>query len=121
LKFRPESVVAQISPRAIMWLRAADDTVVPIAESDAMYAAAGEPKKLVTLPGLEHEDLYFDQGDGKRYRSLGCEPCTGKIDSTANTIPQIIDELRATKIPERSGRAQDANRGMEILRKDGYM
>ena len=66
-------------------------------------------------------DLYFDQGDGKRYRSLGCAPCTGKIDSTATTIPQIIDELRATKIPERSGRAQDANRGMEILRKDGYM
>ena len=45
-----------------MWLRAADDTVVPIAESDAMYAAAGEPKKLVTLPGLEHEELYFDRG-----------------------------------------------------------
>lgn len=62
LEFRPQSVVAQIAPRAIMWLRAADDTVVPIAESDAMYAAAGEPKKLVTLPGLEHEELYFDRG-----------------------------------------------------------
>jgi len=62
LEFRPETVVAQIAPRAIMWLRAAEDTVVPTPESDAMYAAAGEPKKLVTLPGLEHEDLYFDRG-----------------------------------------------------------
>ena len=62
LEFRPEAVVARISPRAVMWLRAADDTVVPVAESEAMYAAAGEPKKLVTLPGLEHEELYFETG-----------------------------------------------------------
>ncbi len=66
-------------------------------------------------------DLYFDQGDGKRYRSLGCDPCTAKIDSTATTIPEIIEELRKTKVAERSGRAQDANRGMEMLRKGGYM
>ncbi len=66
-------------------------------------------------------DLYFDQGDGTRYRSLGCEPCTGKIKSTAKTVDDIISELKQTKIAERSGRAQDANRGMEILRKDGYM
>ncbi|MDT8396817.1 MAG: sulfate adenylyltransferase subunit CysD [bacterium] len=66
-------------------------------------------------------DLYFDQGEGKRYRSLGCAPCTGRIESTATTIPEIIEELRHTKVAERSGRAQDANRGMEMLRKDGYM
>ena len=62
LEFRPETVVPDISPRAVMWLRGGEDTVVPVAESKALYAAAGEPKKLVTLPGLEHEDLYFDDG-----------------------------------------------------------
>jgi len=66
-------------------------------------------------------DLYFDHGDGTRYRSLGCYPCTGKINSTAKNIPEIIEELRKTKVPERAGRAQDANRGMEMLRKGGYM
>ncbi|GAB7027082.1 sulfate adenylyltransferase subunit CysD [Geotalea toluenoxydans] len=65
--------------------------------------------------------LYFDQGSGSRYRSLGCAPCTGAIESTAKNVDQIIEELRNTKVAERSGRAQDADRGMEKLRKDGYM
>ncbi len=65
--------------------------------------------------------LYFDQGNGTRYRSLGCAPCTGTISSTARNVDEIIEELRHTKVAERSGRAQDADRGMEKLRKDGYM
>ena len=65
--------------------------------------------------------LYFDRGQGTRYRSLGCVPCTGTVNSCASTIPQIIAELRTTTIAERSGRAQDEGRGMELLRKDGYM
>ena len=55
-------------------------------------------------------DLYFDHGDGHRYRSLGCAPCTKCVDSTAKNIEQIIVELRTGKfanIAERSGRAQD--------------
>ena len=54
--------------------------------------------------------LYFDQGDGKRYRSLGCYPCTSAVESTAKTVHAIVEELRAGKfanIAERSGRAQD--------------
>jgi len=66
-------------------------------------------------------DLYFDKGDGTRYRSLGCAPCTFPIKSTAKTIDEIIEELRNTNVAERSGRAQDEGRGMELLRKDGYM
>jgi sulfate adenylyltransferase subunit 2 len=65
--------------------------------------------------------LYFDQGSGTRYRSLGCAPCTAPIHSTARTVEEVIQELRTTKVAERSGRAQDADRGMEKLRKDGYM
>ncbi|MCX4239950.1 sulfate adenylyltransferase subunit CysD [Paraliomyxa miuraensis] len=68
-------------------------------------------------------DLYFDDGTGHRYRSLGCETCTGKIESTATTTEEILVELRATKVPERAGRAQDQEDtyAMEKLRREGYM
>jgi sulfate adenylyltransferase subunit 2 len=71
-------------------------------------------------------DLYFDKGDGKRYRSLGCAPCTGPVDSTATNVSDIIEELKSGKfsnIAERSGRQQDAEDGggLETLRRDGYM
>ncbi len=70
--------------------------------------------------------LYLDQGDGKRYRSLGCYPCTKPIKSNAKNIKEIIDELKSGKlanIAERSGRQQDKEDGggLESLRRDGYM
>jgi len=70
--------------------------------------------------------LYFDKGDDKRYRSLGCWPCTKPIDSKASTVEEIIDELRSgqlVSIAERSGREQDKEDGggLEELRKGGYM
>jgi len=70
--------------------------------------------------------LYYNQGDGKRYRSLGCEPCTRPVESTARSIPEIIEELKSgkfTHIAERSGRAQDKDDGggLETLRREGYM
>jgi len=70
--------------------------------------------------------LYYNQGDGKRYRSLGCYPCTFPIQSTARTVGEIIEELRSGKlknIAERSGRAQDKDDGggLETLRREGYM
>ncbi len=70
--------------------------------------------------------LYYDQGDGKRYRSLGCWPCTFPIQSQAKNPKEIIEELRSghlKNIAERSGRAQDAEDGggLETLRREGYM
>ncbi|GFO61500.1 sulfate adenylyltransferase [Geomonas silvestris] len=65
--------------------------------------------------------LYFERGNGQRYRSLGCAPCTAPIASRARSVTEIIAELRASRVAERSGRAQDAERGMERLHKDGYM
>jgi len=67
--------------------------------------------------------LYFANEKGQRYRSLGCEMCTGTIESKAGTIGEIIEELRHTKTPERSGRAQDqeSEGAFEKLRRDGYM
>jgi sulfate adenylyltransferase subunit 2 len=72
-------------------------------------------------------DLYFDKsGEGQRYRSLGCGPCTMKVESAARSVSEIIVELRTGRfadIAERSGRAQDADDGggLESLRRDGYM
>jgi len=70
--------------------------------------------------------LYYDQGSGKRYRSLGCYPCTHAVDSAARNVDDIILELQSGKfanIAERSGRAQDKadGGGLETLRRDGYM
>jgi sulfate adenylyltransferase subunit 2 len=70
--------------------------------------------------------LYYDQGEGKRYRSLGCYPCTTPIESTSKNVCEIISELkggRLKNIAERSGRAQDSagGGGLEELRKQGYM
>ncbi|MBN1968413.1 MAG: sulfate adenylyltransferase subunit 2 [Candidatus Delongbacteria bacterium] len=70
--------------------------------------------------------LYFDNGFGKRYRSLGCAPCTKPVDSDAKNVGDIILELESgkfSKIAERSGRDQDKEDGggLETLRREGYM
>jgi sulfate adenylyltransferase subunit 2 len=70
--------------------------------------------------------LYYNNGSGKRYRSLGCYPCTSPVDSDANNVDEIIEELKTGKfsnIAERSGREQDKEDGggLEDLRRDGYM
>lgn len=70
--------------------------------------------------------LYYNQGNGTRYRSLGCYPCTFPIESEAANVDDIIEELKTGKlknIAERSGRAQDKDDGggLETLRREGYM
>lgn len=73
-------------------------------------------KKIPTL------DLYFST-NGRRYRSVGCAPCTGSVVSMASSIDEIVEELRSTRVGERAGRAQDqADRyAMQKLRAKGYM
>jgi len=70
--------------------------------------------------------LYYDTGNGKRYRSLGCYPCSSPVDSTAKTPADIVKELKTGKfsnIAERAGRAQDKEDfgTLESLRREGYM
>ena len=71
---------------------------------------------------IPNVSLYFAR-NGKRYRSLGCVPCTFAIDSNADTYEKIREELRTTKRSERSVRAQDqeSEDAFEKLRRDGYM
>jgi sulfate adenylyltransferase subunit 2 len=66
--------------------------------------------------------LYFTN-EGKRYRSLGCMPCTVPVQSTASNIDEIVHEIETTKTSERAGRAQDKEKAymMQKLRSLGYM
>ncbi len=67
-------------------------------------------------------NLYFSK-NGKRYRSLGDSDITKPIKSDAKNIDEIIDELSATQISERSGRLMDREEEhiFEKLRSKGYM
>ncbi|MDD5318111.1 MAG: sulfate adenylyltransferase subunit 2 [Candidatus ainarchaeum sp.] len=78
--------------------------------------------RYVRREGLPVVKLYFARG-GKRYRSIGCQPCTSPIDSDASTVDEIISELETTRVGERSGRAQDKEQAymMQKLRLLGYM
>lgn len=64
LGFNPEWVVDRIAPRPILFITTDDDRLVPPQESEAMYARAGEPKKLVVLKGFGHYEVY--SGDAFR-------------------------------------------------------
>jgi len=59
LNFNPEWVVDKIAPRPILFVTTDDDRLVPPQETEAMYARAGEPKKLVVLRGCGHYHVYF--------------------------------------------------------------
>jgi pimeloyl-ACP methyl ester carboxylesterase len=58
IEFRPEDVVDRISPRAILFIHAGEDDLVPTDESRVMYERAKEPKRLVVLPGVTHYGVY---------------------------------------------------------------
>ena len=57
-----------------------------------------------------------------RFRTLGCYPLTGAIESEASTLPQIIQEMLLTTSSERQGRMidHDASASMEQKKQEGY-
>jgi sulfate adenylyltransferase subunit 2 len=58
-----------------------------------------------------------------RFRTLGCYPLTGAVESSATTLPEIIQEMLLTKTSERQGRVIDQDEGgagMEEKKKRGY-
>jgi sulfate adenylyltransferase subunit 2 len=79
--------------------------------------------KYTKRENLPINPLYFADDKGKRYRSLGCEPCTTPVDSKAKNIDEIIKEVEESKTAERAGRAQDKEEAnaMQNLRALGYM
>ena len=57
-----------------------------------------------------------------RFRTLGCYPLTGAVESDAVTLPDIIQEMLVTRTSERSGRAidHDESGSMEKKKREGY-
>jgi sulfate adenylyltransferase subunit 2 len=75
------------------------------------------------------DDERFRLGDGEqpqmrkvRFRTLGCYPLTGAIESEADTLDAIIAEMRASRSSERQGRAidHDSAGSMERKKREGY-
>ena len=57
-----------------------------------------------------------------RFRTLGCYPLTGAVESTADTLEQVIQEMLLTKSSERQGRVidHDSTASMEKKKQEGY-
>ena len=57
-----------------------------------------------------------------RFRTIGDMTCTGATESEANTISDIVNEVAATRVTERGGRADDkrSEAAMEDRKKQGY-
>jgi len=71
--------------------------------------------------------MRFDPGETPearlvRFRTLGCYPLSGAIESKATTIPEIIQEMLLTKFSERQGRLidHDEDASMENKKREGY-
>ena len=57
-----------------------------------------------------------------RFRTLGCYPLTGAVESDADTLPAVIQEMLLTKTSERQGRVidHDSSGSMEKKKQEGY-
>ena len=57
-----------------------------------------------------------------RFRTLGCYPLTGAVESEADTLEEIIQEMLLTKSSERQGRVidRDQSGSMEKKKQEGY-
>jgi sulfate adenylyltransferase subunit 2 len=57
-----------------------------------------------------------------RFRTLGCWPLTGAVESEAQTLPEIIEEMLVSTTSERQGRAIDRDQAgsMELKKRQGY-
>ena len=60
LQFHAEWVVDKIAPRPVLFINTDDDRLVPPEESESLYEKAGEPKKLITLQGYGHYEVYVE-------------------------------------------------------------
>ncbi len=87
-------------------------------------------RKIVDIKGnlimKDDERLPIDesklQEKSVRFRTLGCYPLSGAVESTAKDIDQIIDEMKASKFSERQGRMidKDSEGSMERKKREGY-
>ncbi|AEE23621.1 sulfate adenylyltransferase subunit CysD [Paraglaciecola chathamensis] len=98
-------------------------------EIPSLYLA--KPRPVVERDGLlimvDDERMPLEEGEtpemrSVRFRTLGCYPLTGAVESTANTLPEVIQEMLLTKTSERQGRVidNDSSGSMEKKKMEGY-
>jgi len=87
----------------------------PVVERDGMLIMVDD-ERMPLLPGET------PQMRTVRFRTLGCYPLTGAIDSAATTLPEILAEMLVARSSERQGRAidHDAAASMEKKKQEGY-
>ncbi len=87
----------------------------PVVNRDGMLINVNDDR-MKLLPGekIEYRNV--------RFRTLGCYPLTGAVESTATTLPEIIQEMLLTTTSERQGRAidHDSSGSMEKKKQEGY-
>ena len=89
--------------------------VRPVVERDGALIMVDDER----LPLLEGEAV---QRRLIRFRTLGCYPLTGAIESSATTVPEIIEEMLLARTSERQGRMIDFDESgsMEQKKREGY-
>jgi sulfate adenylyltransferase subunit 2 len=94
-----------------------------------LYFAAERPviERDGALLLVDDERLVLRDGEvvqrrSVRFRTLGCYPLTGAIESTASDVSSIIEEMKVSRGSERQGRVidQDASASMEQKKREGY-
>ncbi|OPX56198.1 sulfate adenylyltransferase subunit 2 [Oceanospirillum multiglobuliferum] len=87
----------------------------PVVERDGTLIMVDDER----LPLKENEK---PQMRSVRFRTLGCYPLTGAVESTAATLPEIIQEMLLTTTSERQGRVidHDGTGSMEEKKREGY-
>ncbi|MEL7492061.1 MAG: sulfate adenylyltransferase subunit CysD [Pseudomonadota bacterium] len=87
----------------------------PVVERDGMLIMVDDDR-IPLEPGEEPVEKMV------RFRTLGCYPLTGAVESTAQTLPEIIQETLLTTTSERQGRAIDHDQAasMEKKKQEGY-
>ena len=87
----------------------------PVVERDGQLIMADD-ERMRLLPGERTETRRV------RFRTLGCYPLTGAIESDADTLPAIIREMLLTRHSERQGRVidNDQSASMEKKKQEGY-
>jgi len=87
----------------------------PVVERDGVLIMVDDDR-LPLHPGEAPETRWV------RFRTLGCWPLTGAVESRALTVPEIIRETLETSVSERQGRVIDGDQAasMEIKKREGY-
>jgi sulfate adenylyltransferase subunit 2 len=88
----------------------------PVVERDGLLIMVDD-ERFPLKPGEVAEERSI------RFRTLGCYPLTGAVESTATTLPEVIQEMLLTTTSERQGRVIDKDAGgasMEKKKQEGY-